>query len=670
MKSFIKNRLFVSFLAFQVCGFSLVFAGLPPTTLKGQSGSKVTTFDFQVPHQQATTVSGPTRLIETGNDNLLANPGGEGGTAGWTETGAGALASETTAANVASGAKAISFDASAASETVQTDAVTTPPKLYNRNVLARCYVKTASTDMKMQIYDGATVLAQSNAITAASTYIPVDLNVVGAASQTLQIRFLSASDSAILYVDDCYLGDAINLTNVSQASFIGSAYFATTTNCIYAVTNTSLAAMSDADCPGPTVELNPGPGTIQTTDYDAPKVAVNNLGPGTYEVGFVGPQYVTTSNQRNSMAISDGTTQSGQASFNGDSAAGAGFHLTGFFTYTTSGNRTFEIFASSAANAMNIDLSASNQRLYFYIKRFPTSTELAVKPDQITATFGSISWAGTAACSWSVTANNSYTSYSADTDCPTPTTTGAVTAPGTKIPAAVMNGLPAGTYEVVATGILYPNTASGSCAYRFTDGTNNFGFGATGSAQYNVTSTVTGWVTYSGVGDRTIQIQATGNGGNYACVLDNTSAVDNVTISIKPLSRAIPAPILVNSVVSASSGVEAIHRIRFGGSTDNTNAATDRCTVSPCTIYRQDGNWVTSVTRNSAGIYKLNIAAGTFSQIPVCTCIAIGVTVANTFCNHDVQTNNFSTTAVTFGSKDADNVFQDSYMDVLCMGPK
>lgn len=50
--------------------------GLPPTTLKGQSGTKATTFNFEVPHNQATKVSGA-GLIETGNKNRLKNPGFE-----------------------------------------------------------------------------------------------------------------------------------------------------------------------------------------------------------------------------------------------------------------------------------------------------------------------------------------------------------------------------------------------------------------------------------------------------------------------------------------------------------------------------------------------------------------------------------------------------------------
>lgn len=60
---------------------SQAFAGLPPTTVKGQNDSAASvTFNLQVPESQSTRVNGTTALIETGNGNLLGNPGAEGST--------------------------------------------------------------------------------------------------------------------------------------------------------------------------------------------------------------------------------------------------------------------------------------------------------------------------------------------------------------------------------------------------------------------------------------------------------------------------------------------------------------------------------------------------------------------------------------------------------------
>ena len=73
-------------------------AGLPPTTIKGQSDtSKNVNFNTEVPNKQATKITGG-YLIETGNKNLLANPSFEHSTidSGWFSTvSAGTLTTNT-----------------------------------------------------------------------------------------------------------------------------------------------------------------------------------------------------------------------------------------------------------------------------------------------------------------------------------------------------------------------------------------------------------------------------------------------------------------------------------------------------------------------------------------------------------------------------------------------
>lgn len=56
-----------------------------------------------------------------------------------------------------------------------------------------------------------------------------------------------------------------------------------------------------------------------------------------------------------------------------------------------------------------------------------------------------------------------------------------------------------------------------------------------------------------------------------------------------------------------------IYWISFGGASERS-----QCTSSPCTIYAQSGNWVTSVTRNGTGDYTLNIVSGICTRAPVC----------------------------------------------------
>lgn len=81
-----------------LCFTANSIAGLPPTTLKGQSQSAVTTFNFQVPASQATKTSTGTK-IETGNGNLLANPSFDHSTVttGWTCSNTGTATATITA---------------------------------------------------------------------------------------------------------------------------------------------------------------------------------------------------------------------------------------------------------------------------------------------------------------------------------------------------------------------------------------------------------------------------------------------------------------------------------------------------------------------------------------------------------------------------------------------
>lgn len=84
-------------------------AGFPPTTIKGQGDTtKPSTFNFEVPNFQSTSLGGTTKLIETGNANELVNAGFEHSTVttGWTVSNATASANTTTEIQ---GAKALSL---------------------------------------------------------------------------------------------------------------------------------------------------------------------------------------------------------------------------------------------------------------------------------------------------------------------------------------------------------------------------------------------------------------------------------------------------------------------------------------------------------------------------------------------------------------------------------
>jgi hypothetical protein len=84
---------------------------------------------------------------------------------------------------------------------------------------------------------------------------------------------------------------------------------------------------------------------------------------------------------------------------------------------------------------------------------------------------GKITYAATTNCVWTQTAT-SFTNFSADADCPVPTVSGAVTAPGTRIPGFVLSNVAPGSYYIVASGNFQKQGAVGTSFLRFHDGTN------------------------------------------------------------------------------------------------------------------------------------------------------------------------------------------------------
>lgn len=156
--------------------------------------------------------------------------------------------------------------------------------------------------------------------------------------------------------------------------------------------------------------------------------------------------------------------------------------------------------------------------------------------------YGTARYAGTTNCDWSTT-SATFASFSTDSDCPTPTVTGGVTAPSTKVPGIRLQNAPPGEYLIIAQNVgsstagntsFVCSTTGGTptrpvCGYRFNDGTTAFG-GAhfdgvatgqtTGSLQY-----ITGNISYtSAQSDITIQIQADAAG-------DGTTDTAHVDVS-------------------------------------------------------------------------------------------------------------------------------------------
>jgi len=143
---------------------------------------------------------------------------------------------------------------------------------------------------------------------------------------------------------------------------------------------------------------------------------------------------------------------------------------------------------------------------------------------------GTLKYAGTVNCEWQNT-NASFGGFSADTDCATPTVTGSIQAPATKIPAFVLPaGSPAGTYYIVAKGMFYVSTGNYS-NWRFSDGT----YSTDGNVGYNNTQSlgsIVGSFTTSTAfsSNSTFNIQIKNNGG--ASFITSTPLTDGLSFEV------------------------------------------------------------------------------------------------------------------------------------------
>lgn len=115
-----------------------------------------------------------------------------------------------------------------------------------------------------------------------------------------------------------------------------------------------------------------------------------------------------------------------------------------------------------------------------------------------------------------------------------------------------------------------------------------------------------------------------------------------------------------NVSTQASYGYR-VESAKFAGA-----AATTSCSSSPCTVYDETGDWISSVTRNSTGNYTVNINAGTFSATPTCMTTSNSTTSSISILVN-VPASATSVTAVAYSDLGA---AQDDAVQIFCMGPR
>ena len=248
---------------------------------------------------------------------------------------------------------------------------------------------------------------------------------------------------------------------------------------------------------------------------------------------------------------------------------------------------------------------------------------------------------------------------------------GTVTTASGSLPGITFTPVKTGMVYVCATPYQSGSGAAQNWASRLVDGSGtiiNPGVGGSINlaAGKNFSLPVCGIYNVTDLTSKTIKLQMAISGGsstNYSASPQDGGA--NITWSIFALDQNIPAPVLVGSVTSGSTGAERIERVRFGGASERSN-----CTSSPCTIYSQSGSWVSSVTRNSTGNYTVNIASGVFTSEPTCTGVAKSISLQNTALIPVDATGSVTSKRFDVMRLGSAGTNDDAYVEYICTGPR
>jgi hypothetical protein len=622
--------------------------------------------------------------------NLLSNPGAEMGKSKWTASG-GTFQTNATAANVGSGVAAFDWDSSSASQNLTSAAVSIPAGAYGRNGVASCNIKCASGTCTHTInaYDGTNILS-SNTITSSSTYTRTSINFVFPSSGNIQLRLSSvAANEPQIFVDDCYLGlaEGINLQNVSQAQLYGVVKI---TGCADGWTVSSSTFESFGTQTGCSYSVS---GNASAPSTNIPGIKFASLPPGEYLLQYEGNINNLNNGFNVQLQFWDGTNTAREQSnlYNGTTVNSVPT-ISQSIRYTTAqSNITLSLRgkgdSSTGIKVWGTDALPGVIKVY----RFPIESDLAYRPDQIAwrvdanitganvalGTSTTSSFAEVTNGSLSLTQNSG--SIAAQIACASGTASSGTTCSAANESIGIAFSVPtAGSvYACLTFTHSYSTGNPGSLGevFKIVETTNTSSTIVTSGNERVSTGDQNGGIShdvrlpvkicstfnFSSSGLKTLrlthQLSASGTINANDILADNATE-RSVHWEIFPVTQNTPAPLLVGSVTSNSSGLERVERATIGAS-GNTP-----CSSSPCTISRQSGSWLTSVTRSGTGLYTINFSNGIFSDAPSCAFQQYSFSGGCKILTAE------SVSSVGIECVNISNASQDASFRVICMGPR
>lgn len=612
----------------------------------------------------------------------------------WTETG-GSFTSETGLPG--NGAQSCAWNPSITGQFLRSTLAVTPDILIGRTCTARVQTKWAGgVDQEIIWYvedSSLGKLSLTKSVIVSSDWVPDTLvYTCPATGVTTRVVFESTADAANMIFDDVELGQS-GVINQSQTELVAFAKYVGTTNCKWVRASATFGDFGvDADCPSITVDSSNY--AVNTADNNLPDIDFSELPTGKYLVTAILSQSVDTAGQAGSFRISDGTNFGAEV-LNQDQTSGNStvISIKAVFDYSISAARNFKLQAKVPSGNVNI-FNGIGSELHFEITKFPDKTAEAINFEttgwHIDANIGGdnpglglinqTSYVVIGSPTLDMVLNTGSHPAKIGCDASNPST-GLTCASGNETLGINFNIPYTGTFEACFTfGHSKSINASSSVSTTFQlieNGISDviegqlgkdrapslFSIGAIGANGQTVQPMkVCGLFNFTSVGEKRINLMyeqsVTGTpiASNVLVDRSGTQGQRDLHITVKPWNQEMPSPVftdLTNSLakkveVNASSPIQRIDQVSFN------------CVASP-TIFRQNGSWVSSITRNGTGDCTVNFSPS-FGVTPSCT----AMTTSGAFVTLVLEGGGSQRINIMHNT----NVLQDGQVNMVCMGQK
>lgn len=439
-----------------------------------------------------------------------------------------------------------------------------------------------------QILQGANVVAQLT-LTASTDPRIASINFPCgdlSSATTFRLQQATASLTGTNEIGGIYVGLATNMANVAQAEMVGTVTFSNGSAGKQGITSTWTEF--DAGTWTPTV-IGQGTGSNRL------QIAFSYLPAGRYYVNAIINPVVyggTTTNHGCRFGIQE-TTSGTVVAIKDNAATPANVYKTlfapinGNFDFTTGAARTFRIvvngdgYAQSASGNCFSEQTGDNAKVQLAVYRFPSSSELVVKPETQNV-WAAIRWSNPAAAYFSVV-NNTWTSGNSTLFGDSIATTyGKAVLSGANTSQIKIANMPVGYYRIKYNGSNYANSGGSAtnveCRSRIIETSTatavvqNGWFGTPSAAADNANSGLEGVFYNQSVGDRTFRFDIAMNYptagitsqrcGFFSSTNENgataTGALGTPWMIVQPLDQPSNSALYVEGPVKASATGAAI----------------------------------------------------------------------------------------------------------------